>query len=45
MLLVGTVVKSAAEGKVEEVSSNTEDGTYIVIAHANGLKTKYTNLR
>lgn len=41
---VGTVVKSAAEGKVEEVSSNTTDGTYVVIAHANGLKTKYTNL-
>lgn len=41
---VGTVVKAAAEGKVEEVSSNTTDGTYIVIAHANGLKTKYTNL-
>lgn len=41
---VGTVVKAAAEGKVEEVSSNTTDGTYVVIAHANGLKTKYTNL-
>ena len=41
---VGTIVKSAAEGKVEEVSSNTTDGTYVVIAHANGLKTKYTNL-
>ena len=41
---VGTVVKAAAEGKVEEVSSNTTDGTYVVVAHANGLKTKYTNL-
>lgn len=41
---VGTTVKAAAEGKVEEVSSNTTDGTYIVVAHANGLKTKYTNL-
>lgn len=41
---VGTLVKAAAEGKVEEVSSNTTDGTYVVIAHANGLKTKYTNL-
>lgn len=41
---VGTVVKAAAEGKVEEVASNTTDGTYVVIAHANGLKTKYTNL-
>ena len=26
------------------MSSNTTDGTYVVIAHANGLKTKYTNL-
>lgn len=41
---VGTIVKSAAEGKVEEVSNNTTDGTYVVIAHANGLKTKYANL-
>ena len=41
---VGTIVKAAAEGKVEEVSSNTTDGTYVVVAHANGLKTKYTNL-
>lgn len=41
---VGTLVKAAAEGKVEEVASNTTDGTYVVIAHANGLKTKYTNL-
>ncbi len=40
----GTTVKAAAEGKVEEVSSNTTDGTYVVIAHANGLKTKYANL-
>lgn len=41
---VGTTVRAAAEGKVEEVSSNTTDGTYVVIAHANGLKTKYANL-
>ena len=41
---VGTTVKAAAEGKVEEVSSNTTDGTYVVIAHANGLKTIYANL-
>lgn len=41
---VGTVVKSAAEGKVEEVANNTTDGTYVVIAHTNGLKTKYANL-
>ena len=41
---VGTTVKAAAEGKVEEVSKDTTYGTYVVIAHANGLKTKYTNL-
>lgn len=41
---VGTMVKAAAEGKVEEVSKNTTDGNYVVIAHANGLKTIYTNL-
>lgn len=41
---VGTIVKAAAEGKVEEVASNTTDGTYVVISHVNGLKTKYTNL-
>lgn len=41
---VGTVVKAAADGKVTEVSSSPEDGNYIVIAHTNGLKTKYSNL-
>lgn len=41
---VGTEVLAVAEGKVEEVSSNTTDGTYVVISHANGLKTVYTNL-
>lgn len=41
---VGTIVKSVAEGQVETVSNNTEDGTFIVITHANGIKTKYTNL-
>lgn len=41
---MGSVVKSAAEGQVQEVGSNSEDGNYIVIAHANGLKTKYANL-
>ena len=41
---VGTIVKAAAEGQVEEVASNTTDGTYVVISHVNGLKTKYTNL-
>lgn len=41
---VGSIVKSVAEGQVETVSNSTEDGTYIVITHANGIKTKYTNL-
>ena len=41
---VGTAVKAAAEGTVEEVAKDTTYGTYVVIAHSNGLKTKYTNL-
>lgn len=41
---VGTIVKAVAEGQVEAVSNSTEEGTYIVITHANGIKTKYTNL-
>ena len=41
---IGAVVTVAAEGVVEEVSQNVSDGNYIVIAHANGLKTKYANL-
>lgn len=40
----GSVVMAAAEGKVTEVSSSAEEGAYVVIAHANGLKTKYANL-
>lgn len=41
---VGTEVRAAAEGEVKEVANKVEDGTYIVIAHANGLYTKYSNL-
>jgi murein DD-endopeptidase MepM/ murein hydrolase activator NlpD len=41
---VGTEVKAAAVGEVKEVSSKVEEGNYVVIAHANGLYTKYTNL-
>ncbi|MCQ2969411.1 MAG: M23 family metallopeptidase [Clostridium sp.] len=41
---VGSVVKCAAEGQVQEIGSNSENGNYIVVAHANGLKTKYANL-
>ncbi|MGV2643350.1 peptidoglycan DD-metalloendopeptidase family protein, partial [Clostridium perfringens] len=41
---VGTEVKSAAVGEVKEVSSKVEEGSYVVIAHANGLYTKYCNL-
>lgn len=42
---VGTEVKSAAEGIVESVSNNgVEEGMTVVVIHANGIKTKYTNL-
>lgn len=41
---VGTEVKAAAVGEVKEVSTKVEEGSYVVIAHANGLYTKYTNL-
>ena len=41
---IGTEVKAAAIGEVKEVSTKTEDGDYVVIAHANGLYTKYSNL-
>ena len=42
---VGTNVKAAAEGIVESASNNgVEDGMTVVIAHVNGIKTKYTNL-
>jgi murein DD-endopeptidase MepM/ murein hydrolase activator NlpD len=41
---IGTEITAAAVGEVKEVSNKTEEGTYVVIAHANGLYTKYTNL-
>lgn len=41
---VGSEVYAAAIGEVKEVSSKIEEGNYVVIAHANGLYTKYTNL-
>lgn len=41
---IGTEVKAAAIGEVKEVSNKIEDGDYVVIAHANGLYTKYSNL-
>ena len=41
---VGTPVYASGEGVVEEISNNVTDGTYILISHANGLKTKYSNL-
>ncbi|MDZ4957325.1 peptidoglycan DD-metalloendopeptidase family protein, partial [Clostridium perfringens] len=40
---VGTEVTAAAVGEVKEVSSKIEEGNYVVIAHANGLYTKYGN--
>ena len=41
---LGTEVKAAAVGEVKEVSSAVDEGSYVVIAHSNGLYTKYTNL-
>ena len=41
---VGTEVRSAAIGEVKEVKTSAEDGVYVVISHANGLFTKYSNL-
>ena len=42
---VGTNVKSAAEGIIESIGNNgVEDGMAVVVIHANGIKTKYTNL-
>ncbi|MGL5353298.1 MAG: peptidoglycan DD-metalloendopeptidase family protein [Clostridium sp.] len=41
---VGTPVKSSAEGVVETVSNDVEEGTFVIITHANGIKTKYANL-
>ena len=42
---VGTEVKAAAEGIIESVSNNgVEEGMTVVVIHANGIKTKYTNL-
>ena len=42
---VGTQVKAAEDGVVESAGNNgVEDGYTVVIAHVNGIKTKYTNL-
>lgn len=41
---VGTPVKSSAEGIVEVVGSDVEEGSFVIITHANGIKTKYANL-
>lgn len=41
---VGTPVKSSAEGVVEVVGNDVEEGSFVIIAHANGIKTKYANL-
>ncbi|MEG1287310.1 MAG: M23 family metallopeptidase [Clostridium sp.] len=41
---VGTPVKSSAEGIVEVVGNDVEEGSFVIIAHANGIKTKYANL-
>lgn len=41
---IGTEVKAAAIGEVKEVSNKVDEGNYVIIAHSNGLYTKYTNL-
>ena len=41
---VGTEVKAPAEGVVEVVANDVEEGTYVIVTHANGIKTKYANL-
>ncbi|MCR4945016.1 MAG: M23 family metallopeptidase [Clostridium sp.] len=42
---LGTDVKAAAEGVVENVGKGSEqEGICILIKHANGMKTKYCNL-
>lgn len=41
---VGTPVKSSAEGIVEVVANDVEEGSYVIVTHANGIKTKYANL-
>ncbi|WP_230632626.1 M23 family metallopeptidase [Paenibacillus athensensis] len=40
----GTTVLAAFNGKVEEASSNTEIGNYIVLDHGQGIKTLYGHL-
>lgn len=41
---LGKPVFAVADGKVEEVSSVTQDGVQVTINHQNGLKTVYSNL-
>ena len=41
---LGTEVMACAVGEVKEVSTKVEEGNYVIIAHSNGLYTKYTNL-
>ena len=41
---VGAEVRASAEGVVEVVTSDITEGTYVIITHANGIKTKYANL-
>lgn len=41
---LGKPVLAVMDGKVEQVSSSTQDGVQIVINHQNGLKTVYSNL-
>ena len=41
---VGSEVYAAAVGEVKEISKNVTEGNFVVIAHSNGLYTRYGNL-
>ncbi|WP_446898315.1 peptidoglycan DD-metalloendopeptidase family protein [Clostridium sp. LBM24168] len=41
---IGKPVFAAMDGKVEEISNNTQDGVEVIVNHQNGLKTVYSNL-
>lgn len=41
---IGTEVRTAAVGEVKEISNKAEEGNYVLIAHSNGINTKYCNL-
>lgn len=40
----GKAVVAVADGRIEEINTDTQDGVQIVINHQNGLKSVYSNL-